>query len=227
MVEKEAIMQISQINHLDEELAALLVKTGKIIEFPKGQVLMRQREPVDAVYFQLSGISMIYNLTHHGKRKILFLCGQGTLLNENIFNNYKASVYCETLESSKMLVIPVDEMGKLMKENFSLVKAIIEAQEKKIWRLGHQLKNTNSSIYLEKKLAAKLWKLSRDFGIDREDGREIDINLSVTFLADMLGVSRETTSRMFSILVGMGLVKQNKKRIIILDEKALSSFYRT
>jgi len=162
---------------------------------------------------------MIYNLTHHGKRKILFIYGKGTLLNENIFNNYNASVYCETLEKSKMLVISVSDMNKLMERNYALVKAIIEAQEKKIWRLGHQLKNTNSSIYLEKKLAAKLWKLSRDFGIDTEEGREIDMNLSVTFLADMLGVSRETTSRVFATLVGLGLVKQNKKRIIILDEQ--------
>ena len=136
-------------------------------------------------------------------------------------------MYCETLEKSEILVIKVSDMNRIMEDNFPLVRAIIEAQEKKIWRLGHQLKNTNSSIFLEKKLAAKLWKLSRDFGVDTEEGREIDINLSVTFLADMLGVSRETTSRMFSILVGMGLVKQNKKRIIILDEKALSSFYRS
>ena len=226
MSEKEVIKELSLLNDISPELSESLVKAGKIIEYPKGKILMRQREPVDAVYFQLSGKSMIYNMTHHGKRKILFICGKGTLLNENIFNNYNASVYCEMLEKSKMLVISVSDMNKLMEQNYALVKAIIEAQEKKIWRLGHQLKNTNSSIYLEKKLAAKLWKLSRDFGIDTEEGREIDINLSVTFLADMLGVSRETTSRVFATLVGLGLVKQNKKRIIILDRQGLSHYYR-
>ena len=226
MSEKEVIKELSLLNDMSPELSESLVKAGKIIEYPKGKILMRQREPVDAVYFQLSGKSMIYNLTHHGKRKILFIYGKGTLLNENIFNNYNASVYCEMLEKSKMLVISVSDMNKLMEQNYALVKAIIEAQEKKIWRLGHQLKNTNSSIYLEKKLAAKLWKLSRDFGIDTEEGREIDINLSVTFLADMLGVSRETTSRVFATLVGLGLVKQNKKRIIILDGQGLSHYYR-
>lgn len=226
MSEKEIIKELSLLNDISPELSKTLVSAGKIIEFPKGKILMRQREPVDAIYFQLSGKSMIYNLTHHGKRKILFIYGKGTLLNENIFNNYNASVYCETLEKSKMLVITVPDMNKLMEENYALVKAIIEAQEKKIWRLGHQLKNTNSSIFLEKKLAAKLWKLSRDFGIDTKEGREIDINLSVTFLADMLGVSRETTSRVFQTLVGLGLVKQNKKRIIILNGEALSHYYR-
>ena len=84
MVKNEVINQLTSLNGIDTKLAELLVQTGKIVEFPKGKIIMRQREPVDAVYFQLNGKSMIYNLTHHGKRKILFLCGKGTLLNENI-----------------------------------------------------------------------------------------------------------------------------------------------
>ena len=53
------------------------------------------------------------------------------------------------------------------------IRSHLEEQEKKMWRLSHQLKNTTSCIYLERKLAAKLWKLSRDFGIEKEDGVEI------------------------------------------------------
>ena len=87
--EKDIIKELSLLNNISLELSKTLLNAGKIIEFPKGKILMRQREPVDAIYFQLSGKSMIYNLTHHGKRKILFIYGKGTLLNENIFNNYK------------------------------------------------------------------------------------------------------------------------------------------
>ena len=90
-----------------------------------------------------------------------------------------------------------------MEVDFKLTEKVLEAQERKMWRLSHQLKNTMSSVFLERKLASKLWKLSRDFGIDMKDGREIDINMTITFLADMLGVSRETTSRVCSTLVKM------------------------
>lgn len=93
--------------------------------------------------------------------------------------------------------------------------------------MGHQLKNTLGGIYLERKLAAKLWKLSRDFGIQTPDGIEIDINLPVTLLADMLGASRETTSRMCGILVDLGLMKINKKKITITDSQKMSAFYKT
>lgn len=204
-----------------------LARAGKISELDKGTILMRAKEPVSSVYIQVSGKSIIYNLTHSGKRKILFIYGKGALLNEHVFNSRTTSIYSETIDRSRIFIIPCAEFVKIMEEDFALTKNIMEAQEKKIWRLSHQLKNTMSSIYLERKLAAKLWKLARDFGIQTEEGIEIDVNMSVTFLADMLGVPRETTSRACSVLIDNGLIKMNKKRIIIADSEKMSLFYKT
>jgi CRP-like cAMP-binding protein len=84
-----------------------------------------------------------------------------------------------------------------------------------------------SSILLERKLASKLWKLARDFGIPTEEGVEIDLNLTITFLADMLGVPRETTSRACTVLVDQGLIRMNRKRITIVDTGKIVHFFRT
>lgn len=201
--------------------------SGRVKEFPKGCFIMRARENIDFICIQLSGKSIIYNMTHHGKRKIIFILGKGALLNEHVLSGHKASLYCETIEKSHIFMIPVSVFQHYMEEDFELTKAVLEIQAKRIWRLGHQLKNTMGSIYLERKLAAKLWKLARDFGILTEEGIEIDINLSITLLADMLGAPRETTSRLCSTLTEYGLMKMNKKRIIIVNPEKMSEFYKT
>ena len=149
------------------------------------------------------------------------------MLNEHVLDNQMTSLFCETIEKSQIFMVPSTVFLRLMEEDFSLVRAVMEIQARKIWRLGHQLKNTMGSIYLERKLAAKLWKLARDFGIVTEEGIEIDINLSITLLADMLGAPRETTSRLCSTLTEYGLMKINKKRIIIVNPEKMSEFYRT
>lgn len=149
------------------------------------------------------------------------------LLNENVFNDHATSMYCETIEKSKIFMIPCKEFIEIMQGDFKLAKNVMGTQEKKIWRLSHQLKNTMSSIYLERKLAAKLWKLARDFGIQTEDGIEIDVNMTATFLADMLGASRETTSRACTTLIKNGLIAVKKKRIIIENPEKMSTFYKT
>ena len=226
---KKYLNQLEIFQGINSKTIAILEKNGKIQDVPKGTLLMRARESVEFVYFQLTGKSVVYNLTHGGKRKILFIFGQGALLNEHIFNNnnHTSSIYCEMMEQSKVLVFSVQDFMSVMAEDFELTKKVMEAQERKIWRLSHQLKNTTSSIYLERKLAAKLWKLSRDFGVEKENGLEIDIDMTITFLADMLGVPRETTSRVCSTLTEAGLIRINKKRIMIADPKKMAYFFKT
>lgn len=227
MDKKQAINQIKIFENIEPKTQEMLLQVGSIQTVPKGTFLMRAREPVTTIFFQLTGKSVIYNLTHSGKRKILFVLGTGEFLNEHVLNNCPTSMYCETISESMVLAVPVSEFIKLMSEDFEFTKKILEEQEKKMWRLSHQLKNTTSCIYLERKLASKLWKLSRDFGIQTEEGIEIDINLTITFLADMLGVPRETTSRACSVLVENGLIKIQKKRITIVDPHKMSAFFKT
>lgn len=227
MKKLEKIKALDIFAGVKEETLEKIAETGKISDIEKGRVLFRAQEPATHICIQLAGKSIIYNLTHEGKRKILFICGKGMLLNEHVFNDHATSMYCETIEKSKIFIIPCKEFIEIMQGDFKLAKNVMGTQEKKIWRLSHQLKNAMSSIYLERKLAAKLWKLARDFGIQTEDGIEIDVNMTATFLADMLGVSRETTSRTCATLIENGLIAVKKKRIIIENPEKMSAFYKT
>lgn len=227
MREKNPLIEIPLFDGVDLKTITNVWSAGNVHKYPKGIVLIRGKEPVSNVYIQLSGKTIQYNLTQNGRRKILFVFGKNMLLNEHVFNHHLTSIYCETIEKSEVFEIPVAEFIKQMSVDFKLAENVLETQERKMWRLSHQLKNTMSSIYLERKLASKLWKLCRDFGIDKDYGREIDINMSITFLADMLGVSRETTSRVCSTLVEQGLIKINKKRIVVVNLEGLRNFYRT
>lgn len=204
-----------------------LVRAGSVLEADKGVILIHARQEAPGVFFQLSGKSIVYNLTHSGQRKILFIFGKGALLNERILNHHTSGVFCEAFEKSGIFKVPSAEFVALMEKDIVLAKNILETQEKKLWRLSHQLKNTTGGIYLEKKLASKLWKLARDFGIPTARGIEIDMNMPISFLADMLGVSRETTSRACSVLIDYGLIVVEKKRITIVNSEKMSAFYKT
>lgn len=209
------------------ETLDLLEQCGRVRALVKGELIIQARQPQQDVYIQMSGKSMVYNLTHTGNRKILFVFGSGSLLNEHVLNLNDAGTYCEAIEDGTVFSVPASEFLRLMERDFSLTRGVLAAQERKVWRLSHQLKNTVGSIYLERKLAAKLWKLSRDFGIPGPDGIEIDVTLPVTMLADMLGAPRETTSRLCKKLVDHGLIRMNGKRIYIVDPSKISHFYRT
>ena len=227
MYRENPLKKLELFKETQPELLGQIWHQEKVEIFPKQSVVMRAREPLKSVYIQLTGKSIIYNLTHTGKRKIIFIFGPGTLLNEHVLDTHNGSLFCETIETSRIFVISVCRFLEFMEKDFGLTKAVLVAQEKKVWRMGHQLKNTMGSIYMERKLAAKLWKLSRDFGRETKDGIEINFNLSITFLADMLGAPRETTSRLCGTLTELRLIRMERKRITILDADRMSRFYKT
>ena len=200
--------------------------SGKVVKFEKNTNCFRAKEKNDCIYILLEGVASIYNLTHCGKRKTIFCLGKGELLNDCITPQIVLSVNCSTMVRSEIFVIRATVLERFMASNFELVQALMREMERKVWRMGHQLKNTMGSIYMERKLAAKLWKLGRDFGKEDEKGLYIDIPLSITELADFLGAPRETTSRIFKLLSSYHLVEMEHKRIYILSPEAMATFYK-
>ena len=194
-----------------------LWKEGRIEQVPRNIRIIEAGKLIDYVYLQINGISSVYTLTHTGSRKVISLLGGGNILNDAIINQRPSSVYCETYQDSQIFVIPIDRFRYWMEKDYSLVVAVISMQDLRTKKLSHQLRNTVSNISIERRLASKLWKLARDFGKPCEKGTEINLNLPITFLADMLGVPRETASRACKSLINEDLIRIEKKRIIIVD----------
>jgi len=67
---------------------------------------------------------------------------------------------------------------------------------------------------------------SRDYGVDIDNGVKIELNITVTYLADMLGSSRETISRALKHLETIGLIKYDKKKIILKSREEVSKYFR-
>lgn len=200
-------------------------RLGKIISYPKGHLCLRAKDSNANIFFVLQGKVQIYNLTKCGKKKILFILGKDNIANESLAAGFN-TIFCETIERCSFYVIRRELLLSLMESDFQLTKTLLQYQERKLWRLSHQLKNTVGSIYLERKLASKLWKLARDFGIQTENGTLIDMDLSITFLADFLGTPRETASRVCRKLVELDLIRMEKKKIYITDIEKIVSFYK-
>ncbi len=78
--------------------------------------------------------------------------------------------------------------------NFEFTQEVMFSMTNKIRRMYRQLKNT-VPLKVEKRVAAKLWKLAKDYGEYGKNGEVIKVNITVTYLSEMLGSSRETISR--------------------------------
>ncbi len=203
-----------------------IIGFSSLLKIEKGQHLFLDKEEVKSIYILIKGRASLYKLNSLGEKKVIFVYGEGNMLNEVMFQDLPASINCEMLEDSIVLVMPVSRLWHVMENDSGLTKAVLDSMALKIRRLYRQLKNTTNDLNGEKRLAAKLYKLSKDYGIKQEDGICIDLNLTITFLAEMLGSKRETVSRQAKKLVDMQLLIIQKNKFIIPDQQKLNEFFK-
>jgi len=216
---------LSLFSSLKEETLRKLCHIGSKKTFKKGDHIFRDKEEVSSVYVVLRGHVALYKLNEYGQKKVIFILGKDKIINEVILDNSPASINCEVFEDSEVLAFDKIKLMEIMKDDFQLTQNILNSFAKKVRRLYRQLKNS-THIKIERKVAAKLWKLAKDYGIETKDGILIDLDISITYLADMFGAPRETISRAMKVLQEEELIIYKNKKLIISDKNKLSDYFK-
>ena len=222
---REYIKKIKIFDKIEKSSVEKLVDIASIKKLKKSEHLFRDKEKVDYIYIVITGKITLYKLNESAHKKIIFILGENTIINGVIIDDLPASINGEAFEDCEILCFKKENFIEIMKEDFELTRVVIESLSKKVRRLYRQSKNS-IPIKVERKLAAKLWKLSRDYGVEVEQGTLINFNITVTYLSEMFGMPRETISRAMKILINNGLIINEKKKIIITDREELSKFFK-
>lgn len=203
-----------------------LIKSFQIIKLKKNETIFHEKEEVESFYYLVSGKVNLYASNSNGRQKIFLTVNENDIINDFSTLNSSLPYGAVVFEKATLLKIKQSELEQLLANDFTLTKNILALQDHRNRRLFRQLKNT-VSINLEKKVVAKLWKYAKDYGVQVEDDglTYIDFKLNNTYLADMIGVSRESVSRAISKLIKLNLIKMDKSKYYVYPE-LLKEYYR-
>lgn len=226
MTVQNACEKCEVLRQLKPKTRELLVSNGILRQYKKGEFIFQEREEVTRIYFTVSGDVALYRINHDHDRKVIFVYGSGAMLNEVILEKPITSIGCQALKSVTVLSFPRKKLLEIMEQDFELTQRIMNSCTKKIRRLYRQLGNTTHMVPLEKQVASKLWKLGRDFGVKKDGITQIDFDMSITFLADMVGAKRESVSRAVKKLSERGLISCKNGTFAVYDVEALEKFVK-
>lgn len=224
MTLKEACLVPGILQEANSSTKVKTISYGVLKKYKKGEIIFRDREEVNQIYFVITGYVALYKINKQHDKKVIFVFGSGEALNEVIVEEPISSINCETLSDTVILSFYRHYFLEMMEQDFNFSKAVMNSMAMKIRRLYHQLSNTSNSMHLDKQIASKLWKLSKDFGKEEKDRIEIGFDLSITYLADLVGSKRETVSRVVKKLVDKKLIEIDKNKFIIIDPKGLHNY---
>lgn len=174
---------------LNEEQIENLGKIARFTSIKRGQTLFRQGEPVEGMFFLLSGQLKIFKLAPDGKEHILHIIrpGQGFAEAALFMNGYPA--WCDALQKSEVVCLPKSRFLELLTAEPDLSLGIIASMSQYLRRFADQIEDLSL-----KDVSARLarWLLATS----EENGRDFwDLAITKGQLASQLGTVSETLSR--------------------------------
>lgn len=82
---------------IPQDILQNLLNESTVASYKKKEVIFHSRTRTEFVYFVLSGEVMLYNLTKHGNRKVIFILGKGRLLNQSIVSKKPNALFGEAV----------------------------------------------------------------------------------------------------------------------------------
>jgi len=198
-------------------------KIGEV-EVAKGKQLFSQGQPPSGVFTVLRGILMRFRLLEDGRRQILNFLFPGDLVGlQGAFDDPMANAV-EALTPAVLCHFPRERFFELVTTHPRLSYDVIWLAGREELALEEHLIALGQRTAAERMAYLAVWLVQRgeDTGLARDGSLEVTITQSQ--IADMLGLSLVHTNRTLQGLRRDGLVQWNLSRIIVPDMEAARRF---
>lgn len=209
---------------LTEEQVRRLESRSKSREFKRGTLIYVPSDLGDCVLVLSSGRVKIFHNTQDGKQAVLALIDPGELFGElALVEPTHRDESAEAMELSTVVVIPTEEIQRLMDEHPKLSLGLNKLLGLRVQRFNRRLKsllfrsNRERVVHLLFDLAEKYGKYARDGSL------AIGIRLSHQELASIIGSTRETVTLVLGELHEEGAISISRKEIIIHEVGRLAA----
>ena len=185
--------------------------------FDRGQIIFSEGDDGNGFYVVASGRVKIFKLSPEGKEQILHIFGPGDPFGEvAVFAGQHFPANAEAMESSRIFFFPRESFSDLIRDNPSLALNMLAILSKRLRRFANLIDDL-SLKEVPGRLAAHLLYLSGQ----SEGSEQLELNITKTQLASLLGTIPETLSRILGKMSKQGLIESDGRRIKILDREAL------
>lgn len=210
-------------DQLPIEEIALLESRSRIQTFPRKGLVYLPSDRSDAVLLVISGRIRLYSVTPDGKESVLTLIDPGELFGELVlFGQTRREEFAEAMESSVVVMIPGEEIRRLMEVRPSLTIKLSRLMGlRRLWierRLRSLLFRSNRD-----RLISLLLELAVKYGAPRSTGLWLSIRLSHQEMASMIGSTRESVTLLLGELQYERLLEVRRRQIFLTDLKRLAA----
>ncbi len=216
------LSEVEIFQDLTAQEMADLAAAAPIRTVPAGTLLWSPHAPHTVLFIVKVGSVCIYRLSPEGRRLTLAVLGPGALFGEmELMGQRMGDGFAEALEPSVLCLMSEQDVRSMLLADSRIAARIICGLGRRLAEVQQRLADTVLKP-APQRLAGVLCQLveaAPETGLLSSRGPEV--RLTHEQLADLVGTTRVTTTKLLGDLRDAGIVRLRRGRVVVLDRNRL------
>lgn len=206
---------------LSSEETAKLRAASTCLDFGRGETVFAPATNPHSLYLLEKGLVRIYRLSEEGSETTFGYVVPGEVFGElAAFGDYPRESFAQAVQPTRVWKIPAELFQQLVSAKPGFGVAITRQIGARLKRIENRVENLVFRN-VRQRVAQILLELMEDFGRPEEDGTRLDVDLTQSELATLVGSTRQSVNASLRELESEGLLGRSGKHIVVRDAPAL------
>jgi len=200
------------------------IYTPVVERFERGKTIFFPGDPAERVYFLIKGAVKLSRVYEAGEEITVALLRENSIFGVlSLITGQKSDRFYHAVAFTpvELLSAPIEHFQRSLKDNAELSRLTLQGLSSRILQTELMIE-TLAHRDMASRLVSFLLILCRDFGVPTANGITIDLKLSHQAIAEAIGSTRVTVTRLLGELRQDSLISITKKKITVHNPVALS-----
>ncbi|MGI8774523.1 MAG: Crp/Fnr family transcriptional regulator [Actinomycetota bacterium] len=218
----QALAETSLFQGMDETALGELAERVTTRTYRKGQLIFYEGDPANSLFIVLEGLIKVFVTSEEGESLLLATLRPPDVFGElALLDGQPRSASAEALRDTKLLELGRQPFLEVLSSNPGLTDGLLATIGGQMRRLTEQAADL-VFLDLHGRVAKFLLSVSDERGLDVEGGTELDLDLTQSELASLVGGSRQSVNQVLKSFERRNYLTIDRRKVIIKDRESLS-----
>ena len=214
---KKTLSQMEIFSDLSSSEIEDIEKLGKVKKFARGETIFSQGQEAKSAYVVIEGRVKVYKIGADGRTHILHIFGRKDMFGEAVmFSGRSYPAFAQALENSEIFSMPKSDFLTLVEAKPKVAIKMLGAQAMMLRRFAAKIEDLSLRA-VSARLAGYFLEQIDIAGQPSEEGYVLKLSMNKSLLAAYLGTISETLSRTFHDFKEKGIIKEEKRGLVVTD----------
>lgn len=206
---------------LDQDAVYRLAERADERTCEKGEIVVQEGTPGGSLFVVVTGLLKVFVTSPGGEEMVLVTLKPADVFGElALVDGGPRSASAQALERSTLLVLGRNALLEIVAEEPSLTDALLRSVGALVRRLTAQAADL-VFLDLHGRVAKLLLGLAEDQGEQTESGKVLDLHMTQSDLAHMVGGSRQSVNQILRSFEERGYVELRGRQILVKEPESL------